>query len=123
SVSCPAKPAENWPNVPMRVVLVVTARDAGNPPIKAQFAQVWSVEVTLGENSRSTLADPNGVQVMSPLVKVRPTRRVTRPIRLSISGIAKVPLTGTGTGPPNASESTCIRDQITPADGSTNQPS
>jgi hypothetical protein len=27
-----------------------------------------------------------------------------------------MPLTGTGTGPPNANESTCVRDQITPAE-------
>ena len=79
--------------------------------------------MTSPANSRYTLTEANGCKARPLVVKLRPKRSVARPILLSMSLIARVPLIGLTVGPASVTASTSVRDQKNPADGSMNQPS
>src|SRR5215470_8622717 len=114
----------------MRVVLsvaVTLAPEAGDTPsgsAKAQPAQLWKLVMTSLANSWNTLADTNGCSSRLSEVNVVPTRRVARPISLSMSLVEMVPTranAGDTAGPNISNASTLVRDQMNPAEGSMNQ--
>ena len=88
----------------------------------APFGSDEAVEVTLPANSWNTLTEPNGCQIMFPDAIVVPTRRLRRPISLSIGAVVKVETIPFAPTPPLIlNESTLVLDQMKPADGSMNQ--
>src|SRR6266446_6941022 len=120
-------PTPNWPKVPKLLVETVEVRFGKDEPVAAELR--CKLEVAPPSNSRMTLAEANGCHITLPDVTVVPTRTLRRPSVLSISltvrtqggtspgakGIPTIPIVGTFHG------STCVLDQTTPADGSTNQ--
>src|SRR3954466_15290363 len=107
----------------MREVAVSILIDAGRPPERTQFGQVWYVELTSPANSWNPLAVTNGCRATWPAVNDVPTRIDTRPSWLSISSTAIVPANWLFRGgmPTALKGSTSVRDQMKPADGSMNQ--
>src|SRR5579859_2298725 len=93
-------------------------------PKSVELKLLVRAEFTLPANSWNTLADANGCKMILPVVSVVPTRRLNRPISLSIGSVVTVetsPKLGRIAVPLRLNESTFVLDQMNPADGSMNQ--
>src|SRR5262249_1204548 len=117
---CIVVPPPNCPNVPTRVLLMLTPVFGTLPPVKAEQLQT-ALEVVFPSNSFQTLAATNGCQLKPAAATEVPTRTPARPMRLSIGLVVRLMPSPGGVPPrPNSVNENAFRcDQTRPADGST----